>query len=1070
MKYYAACLVAAALSTGNVFAADATGTFRQYCMGCHGKATAMGGISFEKLLGSASVADNFQHWQKVIAVLEAKRMPPPKMKQPSDTDRQDAATWVKAQLKAYADKHAGDPGKVTVRRLTSAEYTYAISDLTGLNLRFDRDFSSDTVGGEGFTNYGDVQFMQDANIERYLEAAKRVANHAVIGAGPLGFYIDPGKSGMELSAVHRIQDIYQTHGFRATAGEGGRPFGLDKYGRAFYAAWRYQHRAALGEPNATLAGIAKDENLMPRFVEHIWSVTQQPNPRFPTSEVISKFRALPSPDKADAKAVQAACDDIQKFVVDWPRFLFAAGALAAGGQGDERALLITDAAIQASANHTFRFGLRQGATRTPKVYLTAATLNPGAKDKPEILWKNPTVRVRTADRAFGEPQPLRSVLSEAQAAKLKFNEAGEFTTTVGDPVEIEITPSNSAGGVLLQAEAVVPAGSDNVLRVTISDKPEVSKGRPVWALLADPKSSGFEQWKAAVLSFAANLPQNSHAEPTPADKDEIPAPFNNTYNQPERDRFHAKLKYYRIDDFIVDKMLDDPTRRKLDDAWADLLSSFEYHDEFLNFVAGKYKLDLGKKEIADLTPADIAAIPAEPRQYVKALRAEYDSVMKMEGASQQRHVSDCLELASQAWRRPLTTAEKTGLRAFYKQAITIHKLDHERAIRALITRILMAPSFLYRLEPAKLAGVRPLNNQEMASRLSFFLWSSIPDAELQRAAVAGELTKVDGIESQVKRMLEDPKARRFATEFFGQWLGFYRFDQFTGVDTKRFPEFTDEVKAAMYEEAVSFFDYVVRKDRPVREMFFADYTFLNQPLAKHYGVSKELASKTDFQRVDSAGEFHRGGMLRLGAVLTATSAPLRTSPVKRGDWVLRRILGTPTPPPPADAGSIPADEKAFGGLSVRERLEVHKRNATCAGCHTRIDPLGFPMEKYDSIGRWRTQYSDGKPIDDGADLGDTPIAGVGGLLKYLDVKQEQVLHNMTSKLLGYALGRTVLASDQSLIESMVQPGGDTTFVKLISRIATSKQFRYRREQEDTATPAKQQTSVRPQAASKEGGL
>ena len=198
-------------------------------------------------------------------------------------------------------------------------------------------------------------------------------------------------------------------------------------------------------------------------------------------------------------------------------------------------------------------------------------------------------------------------------------------------------------------------------------------------------------------------------------------------------------------------------------------------------------------------------------------------------------------------------------------------------------------------------------------------------------------------------MLADPKARRFSTEFFGQWLGFYHFDQSHGVDTTRFPEFTEEVKTAMYDEAVSFFEYIVRNDRPVREILTADYTFLNKALAKHYGVKKDIKSASEPEMVEGASEFDRGGLLRLGAVLTATSAPLRTSPVKRGDWVLRRVLGTPTPPPPPDAGSIPADDKFFGGLSVFERLEAHKRNPTCASCHTRIDPLGFPLE---NMTRW----------------------------------------------------------------------------------------------------------------------
>jgi hypothetical protein len=331
----------------------------------------------------------------------------------------------------------------------------------------------------------------------------------------------------------------------------------------------------------------------------------------------------------------------------------------------------------------------------------------------------------------------------------------------------------------------------------------------------------------------------------------------------------------------------------------------------------------------------------------------------------------------------------------------------------------------------------------MASRLSYFLWSSIPDDELRRAAAAGELTSAPQLQKQVRRMLADPKARRMSTEFFGQWLGFYHFDHYRGVDTGRYPEFTDEVKSGMYDEAVSFFEYIIRNDRPVHEILYADYDFLNKPLAKYYGGPVDpIKSSGAVEMVQNASAYQRGGALRLGAVLTSTSAPLRTSPVKRGDWVLRRILNTPTPPPPADAGSIPSDDKMFGGLSVRERLAVHKRNATCATCHTRIDPMGFPLEHYDSTGRWREKYSDGKPIEDTGEMRDkSQIPGVKGLLDYLTTQQDKVQLTLTRKLLGYALGRTVQGSDQLLVDRMVRAGDKATIADLAALIVTSGQFR-----------------------------
>ena len=294
--------------------------------------------------------------------------------------------------------------------------------------------------------------------------------------------------------------------------------------------------------------------------------------------------------------------------------------------------------------------------------------------------------------------------------------------------------------------------------------------------------------------------------------------------------------------------------------------------------------------------------------------------------------------------------------------------------------------------------------------------------------------------------------RRLASEFFGQWLGFYHFDEYRGVDTGRFPEFKEDVKSAMYDEAVSTFEYIVRQRRPVKEILYADYTFLNKPLAAFYGIDRDLKLTDKMERVDGANAFNRGGALRLGSVLTTTSAPLRTSPVKRGDWVLRRILGTPTPPPPADAGTIPADDKTFNGLTVRERLAQHKRNATCANCHLRIDPLGFPLEGFDAVGRTRTTYADGKAVDVTGELADdTTIVGTQGLLTYLQSKDRQVMTTLSKKMVGYALGRTVRGSDRQLVESMIKAGANASFSDLASTIVTSRQFRNKVGDEDAAT-------------------
>ena len=1126
----------------------AAGIFKQYCFQCHGLTAPKSGVSLERLSAQGLVGDNFQQWEKVAEALEQKVMPPKFMPQPSDAERAQAIAWVRAELSAYAEKRDGDPGEAPVRRLTSGEYAYTIKDLTGLDLDVGIDSSSDSVGGEGFTNFGAVQFMQDANLERYLAAAKIVANHAVIGAGPLGFFWSPGKSGFELSAITRIRDIYAANGFRTVSGEGGRPFGLEKYGKALFVAWQYKHHAALGQLNATLPALAAREGVAPRLAQHIWRVMNKTELGYPTSEIVARWRKLPAPragagDKTIV-AVRAECDEIQKFMVTWPSWLFARGDVAAGGAGDESPLEFSDRTL--NVKPVYRFAYVRGGGRGPvqpgpaKIYLNVTTVNPAMGEKPVVIWRNltagfrpivPRTQVKAGESAVvlaeeaqalanlrrgiappGARQTLKALVNDETARRLNFGKGPDAATLGPDDfasegsVMFEVPMPEGRFSLNLQVDAELGGNRDQVVRIVISDRADgMTRGQPTRALIGDMTSAGYKAFRAGVMEFAALLPPNSHGEPTPADKDPVPDPFDNTYNVPEHDEFVQKVKYHRDDRFVVENLIDGATRARLDQAWNDLYASFEYHDNYLRLLASHFGFDLKGAGIAQMDKARIAALPAEMRKYVIPLRSEYDAVLAAQAAARLGHVRDCLEFAGRAWRRPLTEQEKQSLRSFYDKTISADP-DHPKAIRALLARILIAPQFLYRVEqvsnaaPGKLSRpkisvgadlrvcpeasvcpeaaalqspgqtrrsaptltIEPFTNWEMASRLSYFLWASIPDDELRRAAGAGELTDPEGIRRQVKRMIADPKSRRLATEFFGQWLGFYHFDQHKGVDTGRFPEFTDDVKEAMYDEAVSFFEHVIRKERPVREILFADYAFLNKDLARFYGVEKEIKSTERLELVEGAGAFRRGGLLRLGALLTATSGPLRTSPVKRGDWILRRILGTPTPPPPADAGSLPADDKLFGGLSLKAKLEQHKRNASCANCHTRIDPLGFSLERYDPTGRWRERYPDGNQIEDAATLADkTEIKGVDGLLKYLQSKEAQVRKTLSYKLVGYALGRAVLASDQLLIERMTQAGGDATFAQLATEIATSKQFRHRRGREESpeAAPAKSKVAM-----------
>jgi hypothetical protein len=1075
--------------------------FRQFCFECHGETKAKAHFNFERLAAQPSIGPHADAWEKVVEKLELGEMPPEEAKQqPGAAERKAAAAWVRSTLQAYERAHSGEPGRVTVRRLTSGEYAYAIRDLTGIDVKTSIDASSDSVGGEGFTNFGDVQSVQDANVERYLEAAKAVADHAMLGAGPLFFHADIGRTGLELSALNRINELYSIKGFRVVSGEGGRPFGLERYGKAFFTAWFFKHRAILGQPAVTLRDLAAREGITGRFAEHVAAVVERPNLGYPAREMIEQWRALPVPDRADdaARIAQARddCDKLGKRLATWPSWFFGRGDLAAGGAGDETPLVFDDKtlAVEATHSYTYPLGLRFGrgaraalpapSTGPFKVVLNFSNINPYASAKPVVLWRNAQVITRarlargtneaeaapvTANAVAGArrrfPQgpilgtkSLRAVLDTGAAAAFAFGISPDGSTMGPDDFAATNTvtfvlPAVAPGTTSeLQVEAELGAERNAVVRVVVADGEAVpARGARARAFLGDSASAGYRTFRAGIAEYVALLPPNSHGEANPADKDPVPAPFDNTYNSPEHDAFVMKVKYQRTDAFFTDHMVDGAERDRLNQAWHDLLGCWPYHDAYLGLLAEHYGAKLKSPRMQDMDALGIAALPSEMRPRVASLRKHYDEVMAAFARAEPGHVEQALDFASRAWRRPLTSAEKTRLKNFYQHARKENALEHDDAVRALLARILVSPEFLYRAETVPPRTEQPLNDWELASRLSFFLWSSVPDDDLRRAAAAGELRQPLLRARHVRRMAADPKARRLATEFFGQWLGFYRFDEFRGVDTGRFPEFTDEVKFAMYDEAVSTFEYMVRQQRPLRELLHADYMFLNPLLAKFYGLEQELPATENVVRVDGANAFNRGGALRLGAVLTTTSAPLRTSPVKRGDWVLRRILGTPTPPPPGNAGTLPGDPKAFGGLSLREKLTEHKQDPVCANCHVRIDPLGFPLEGFDPVGRTRSKYDDGVTVDLTGEFSDkSSIVGPDGLLRYLRAREPQVMKTLAKKMVGYALGRTVLASDRALIDEMTALGGDATFAELAIKIANSRQFRHRDGADDEA--------------------
>jgi hypothetical protein len=409
--------------------------------------------------------------------------------------------------------------------------------------------------------------------------------------------------------------------------------------------------------------------------------------------------------------------------------------------------------------------------------------------------------------------------------------------------------------------------------------------------------------------------------------------------------------------------------------------------------------------------------------------------------SEPQHVKAVLEFADRAYRRPLTDAEKTLLSDLYRQ-LRQQELPHEDSIRLMLTRVLVSPAFLYRGEkPPPGRQAAPVGDYELASRLSYFLWSSMPDAELRAAAAAGKLRIPAGLQAQARRMLRDGRARRLSTEFGAAWLHLHDFDSFDEKSERHFPEFHD-LRGPMYEETVRFFNDMFQNNGSVLGLLNANHTFLNEAMAKHYGIPGVTGA--DWRRVDGIQKYSRGGVISQASVLSKQSGASRTSPILRGNWIMEVLLGEKLPRPPKDVPELPVDEAAET-LSVRELTERHTSDLRCSGCHARIDPFGYTLERFDAIGRLRDRDLGNRPINDRAKVKDgVELNGFEGLRDYLLTKgRDSFLRQFSRKLLGYSLGRAVQLSDEPFLQAMRErlQTEDYRVGVAIDMIVASRQFR-----------------------------
>ncbi|MEO7414918.1 MAG: DUF1592 domain-containing protein [Opitutaceae bacterium] len=978
-----------------------------YCVSCHGKEKAEAELDLTAYSSVADVLKDGPRWDLVLERLESEEMPPSKAKKhPAPGVRSEAVDWFQALRKYEIQRHAGDPGIVLARRLSNAEFNYTIRDLTGVDLKPTREFPADPSNTAGFDNSGESLTMSPSLLKKYLQAAREVANHLFLKPEGFAFAAHPmlAETDRDKYAVHQIIDFYHRQN--------------TDYAAYFRAAWSFKHRGALGKPKATLADFAAANRVSAKYLATIWATLETEKADLgPLVKLHALWRELPAPRPNETAVAQKGFEQMRDYIVKVrakvePRFLnITAGKIAANGQG--------------------RGNNAQGVNSGSQVMM---------------IWKN--VQYATHRMKF-DPVQLQ-VEGEAPVPPL------------------DVANESGAGGEFGPGRTVplINQPGDPDLAV-----PEGQRAR----------------YEAAWAKFCAVFPDKFYME-------ERGRNYFNT--KIDRGRylsagFHSNMGYFRDDQPLYELILDDQQRKELDALWInmDFIASTTSR-MYVEFNPGRRQ---GRGAAAEAAVPEVAAIelPATPvssaqaleitseakimqtfdrflaqaeggdprgtqaiKDYFPWINATLRATEKAKLDAEPSHLKALLEFAGRAYRRPLTKEDKDDLLSFYRVARDRDKLDHEAAMRESIVSVLMAPDLAYRIDLAQTTtGIHRLSDYDLASRLSYFLWASMPDDELLAHAKAGDLHEPKVITAQARRMLKDPRARALAVEFGGNWLDFRRFEGIGTVDVERFPAFTSELRQAMFEEPIRFTLDVIQANRSVLDFLYAKDTFVNPVLAKHYGMPAMTGRADEWVRVADADRYERGGILPMAVFLTKNAPGLRTSPVKRGNWVVKNVLGERIPPPPPNVPELPQDEAKLD-LPLRDMLARHRADPNCAACHARFDSFGLVFEGFGPVGDRREKDLGGRAVDTHASFaGGAEVAGLEGLRQHIrDKRQTDFVNNLSSKLLVYALGRSLMLSDDPLIQDMRRKVTTDSyrFQTLVDSIVTSPQFLNKRGRDDFA--------------------
>lgn len=936
---------------------------RKYCVSCHGGGQPAAQMDLSGFTTMAGLLQDGRRWSQVMERLEAEEMPPKGAGQPGAQERRAVVAWFRAVRAHEMRRNAGDPGVVLARRLSNAEYNYTVRDLTGVDIRPAREFPVDPANTAGFDNSGETLTMSPTLLKKYLGAAREVASHMYLREKGFGFAPHPMlvETDRDKFTVHRIIDFYHRQNI--------------DYADYFETAWRFRHRAALGQPGATLAGLARQAGVSAKYLETVWSALEGAEEVGPLAKLQAMWRGLPAPPKS----ARAGCEEMRAYIAGVrkkvePRFInITAGPIGTAWQP----LLIWKNTQYAT--HRRKFDARQLQVEGEPPF--------SQKDVVEPEWDNPFGPGKTilVENAAGEPD-----LFVPKGQRARYEAAwGRFCSVFPDMFYKESRGRNYFKTGKDEGR-YLSAGFHNVMGYFRDDQ-------PLYELLLDTAQQAEldEMWRA--MDFVASINIRTYVE------------FAKLGTRGTRDDF--KDGEPEVREIEVEQIISEERIRKLE-------------AEYLEVA--KAGSDVAKQAVRDFFQTANESI-----RWVQRARRE----------AEPGHLQALLDFAARAYRRPLQAADREDLLSFYREARERYALDHEGAMREAIVLVLTSPQFSYRVDLVESrGGVQPLSGYDLASRLSYFLWSSMPDEELLRRAAAGDLQRPEVIRAQARRMLQDGRSRALAVEFGGNWLDFRDFEQIGTVDRERFPAFNDELRAAMFEEPVRFVLDVFRKNRSILDFLYARDTFVNGALARHYGMP---APARDWVQVTDADRYGRGGLLPMAVFLTKNAPGLRTSPVKRGYWVAKNILGDEIPPPPPVVPELPADEAKMD-LPLRQMLERHRANPGCAACHARFDSFGVAFETFDPVGRSRAADLAGRAVDARATFpGGVEGEGVAGIRQFIrEHREAHFVRGFSGKLLAYALGRSLALGDEPLIEEMGRKlaGNGHRFETVIDSIVTSRQF------------------------------